>query len=104
RGRTGSGERIARTARCLPASRWASYLKRPKSINDSMPHARDLVRNKAGFGDIPRPGWYASVRQRSPDYHGASLLSEDLDGKAFCGDVGPHSWQGRVLLPAAGSP
>jgi hypothetical protein len=55
-GRTSSGERIDRTARCLPASRWASYLKRPKSINDSMHHARDLVRNKAGFGDIP-PAW-----------------------------------------------
>ena len=36
-----------------PAPRWASYLKRPKSIDDIMPHARDLVRNKAGFGDIP---------------------------------------------------
>ncbi len=33
-----------------PASRWPSYLKRSKSIDDMMPHARDLVRNKAGFG------------------------------------------------------
>jgi hypothetical protein len=36
-----------------PAPRWASYLKRRKSIDDSMPRARDLLRNKAGFGDIP---------------------------------------------------
>lgn len=52
-GRTSSGESIDRKARCLPGPRWASYLKRPKSIDDSMPHARDLVRNKAGCGDIP---------------------------------------------------
>ena len=33
-----------------PAPRWPSYLKRPTSVEEIMPHARDLVRNKAGFG------------------------------------------------------
>ena len=33
-----------------PAPRWPSYLKKPKSVEEILPHARDLVRNKAGFG------------------------------------------------------
>jgi hypothetical protein len=33
-----------------PAPRWPSYLKKPKSVDEILPHARDLVRNKAGFG------------------------------------------------------
>ena len=33
-----------------PAPRWPSYLKKPTSVEEIMPHARDLVRNKAGFG------------------------------------------------------
>ncbi len=33
-----------------PAPRWPSYLKRPKSVEELLPHARDLARNKAGFG------------------------------------------------------
>src|SRR5260370_18127046 len=33
-----------------PAPRWPSYLKKPASVEEIMPHARDLVRNKAGFG------------------------------------------------------
>src|ERR1700674_2451650 len=32
------------------APRWPSYLKKPKSADEILPHARDLVRNKAGFG------------------------------------------------------
>jgi len=34
----------------------------------------------------------------------ASLQSENLDGKAFLEMWVPPSWQGRVLLPRAGSP
>src|SRR3989475_13229077 len=33
-----------------PAPRWPSCLKKPKSVEEILPHARDLVRNKAGFG------------------------------------------------------
>src|SRR5260370_35073645 len=33
-----------------PAPRWPSYLKKPKSVEEILPHTRDLVRNKAGFG------------------------------------------------------
>jgi hypothetical protein len=33
-----------------PAPRWRSYLKRPKSVEDILPHARNFVRNKAAFG------------------------------------------------------
>src|SRR3989442_14668273 len=40
-----------------PAPRWPSYLKKPKSVEEILPHARDLVRNKAGFGaKSPRLG------------------------------------------------
>jgi hypothetical protein len=55
-GRTSSGKESTAKPDAYPARRWASYLKRPKSIDDIMPHARDLVSNKAGFGDIPWPG------------------------------------------------
>jgi len=66
------------------ANTGAQVQGRPKSIDDIMPHARDLVSNKAGLGDIPWPGsGYASVGRRSPDYYGASLQSQNLDGKAF---------------------
>src|SRR6267378_5535338 len=37
-------------AAAYPAPRWPSYLKKPTSVEEIMPHARDLVRNKAGFG------------------------------------------------------
>ena len=37
-------------ANAYPAPHWPSYLKKPKSVEDILPHARDLVRNKAGFG------------------------------------------------------
>ena len=33
-----------------PAPRWPSYLKKSNSVDELLPHARDLVRNKAGFG------------------------------------------------------
>ena len=33
----------------------------------------------------------------------ASLQTQGLDGKAFFGDVGSHSWQGRVFLARVGS-
>src|SRR5688572_7355257 len=32
-----------------PAPRWPSYFQPPKSIEDLMPAARQLVRNKSGF-------------------------------------------------------
>src|SRR6266852_18393 len=34
----------------FPAPRWPSYLRKPNSVDELLPHARDLVRNKAGFG------------------------------------------------------
>lgn len=37
-------------AGAYPAPRWPSYLKKPNSMEELLPHARDLVRNKAGFG------------------------------------------------------
>src|SRR5713226_1317100 len=40
----------ATRAVAYPAPRWPSYLKKPKSVEEILPHARDLVRNKAGFG------------------------------------------------------
>src|SRR5690348_4671738 len=42
-------ETPARTG-SYPAPRWPSYLKKPNSVDELLPHARDLVRNKAGFG------------------------------------------------------
>src|SRR5690349_9307820 len=32
-----------------PAPRWPSYFQPPKSVDDLMPAARQLVRNKSGF-------------------------------------------------------
>ena len=40
---------IAKTT-AYPAPRWPSYLTKLKTVDEMMPHARDLVRNKAGFG------------------------------------------------------
>ena len=42
-------ESTARPA-AYPAPRWPSYLKKLNTVDEMMPHARDLVRNKAGFG------------------------------------------------------
>ena len=44
-GRTGSAD----PAVSYPAPRWPSYFKRPESIDEIMPAARALVRNKSGF-------------------------------------------------------
>src|SRR4051812_38692260 len=42
-------EQVAEQKPQYPAPRWPSYFKPPKSVDDLMPAARLLVRNKSGF-------------------------------------------------------
>src|SRR6267378_3565565 len=70
-------------AAAYPAPRWPSYLKKPKSVEEIMPHARDLVRNKAGFGGNS-PGLGLGLLQSSeevlivPDTTAEDLVVEAL--------------------------
>lgn len=49
-----------------PTPRWPSYLRAPRSVEDAMPRARVLVRDKAGFGGNS-PGVGLGMLQRGDE-------------------------------------